>query len=197
MKVVCVGGGPGGLFFASLLKQADPRHDVTVLERNRADDTFGFGVVFSDATEEALAKADPLITEAMGRHAHRWDDIEIHYRGETLVSGGHGFSGLSRKTLLSLLHERCRAAGVRLCFGQDVRDLERHRDADLVVAADGLNSALRESFRNAFRPTVDERPNRFVWLGTTRPFPAFTFYFKADRHGLWRVHAYQIGRAHV
>jgi anthraniloyl-CoA monooxygenase len=191
MKVVCVGGGPGGLFFASLLKQADPRHDVTVLERNRADDTFGFGVVFSDATEEALAKADPLITEAMGRHAHRWDDIEIHYRGETLVSGGHGFSGLSRKTLLSLLHERCRAAGVRLCFGQDVRDLERHRDADLVVAADGLNSALRESFRNAFRPTVDERPNRFVWLGTTRPFPAFTFYFKADRHGLWRVHAYQ------
>ena len=191
MKAVCLGGGPAGLFFAALLKQADPRHDVTVLERNRPDDTFGFGVVFSDATEEALAKADPLITEAMGRHAHRWDDIEIHYRGETLVSTGHGFSGLSRRTLLGLLHERCRAAGVRLKFDSDVRDPEEFRKADLVVAADGVNSIVRERYRDSFQPNVDERPNRFVWLGTTRPFPAFTFYFKADAHGLWRVHAYQ------
>ena len=191
MKVTCLGGGPGGLFFASLLKQADPRHDVTVLERNQPDDTFGFGVVFSDATEEALAKADALITAAMGRHAHRWDDIEIHYRGETLVSTGHGFSGLSRRTLLTLLHERCRTAGVRLCFGHDVHDPERHRDADLVVAADGVHSIVRERYRDAFQPRIDERPNRFVWLGTTRPFPAFTFYFKSNEHGLWRVHAYQ------
>ena len=191
MNVTCLGGGPGGLFFASLLKQADPRHDVTVLERNQPDDTFGFGVVFSDATEEALAKADPLITEAMGRHAHRWDDIEIHYRGETLVSTGHGFSGLSRRTLLTLLHERCRDAGVRLCFGHEVHDPERRRDADLVVAADGVHSVARERYRDVFMPHVDERPNRFVWLGTTRPFPAFTFYFKPDVYGLWRVHAYQ------
>jgi len=191
VKVVCLGGGPAGLFLASLLKGADPRHDVTVLERNRPDDTFGFGVVFSDATEEALAKADPRITEAMGRHAHRWDDIEIHYRGGTLVSSGHGFSGLSRRTLLALLHERCRGAGVRLCFGHDVRDPEEFRGADLVVAADGVNSVVRERYREAFRPAVDERPNRFVWLGTDRPFPAFTFYFKSDAHGLWRVHAYQ------
>jgi len=191
VKVVCLGGGPAGLFFASLLKQADPRHDVTVLERNRPDDTFGFGVVFSDATEEALAKADPLITSAMGRHAHRWDDIEIHYSGETLTSTGHGFSGLSRRTLLSLLHERCRAAGVRLCFGHDVRDPEEHRGADLLVAADGVHSVVRERYRATFAPEIDERPNRFVWLGTTRPFPAFTFYFKSDPHGLWRVHAYQ------
>jgi len=191
LNITCLGGGPGGLFFASLVKHADPRHDVTVLERNRADDTFGFGVVFSDATEEALAKADPLITEAMGRHAHRWDDIEIHYRGETLVSTGHGFSGLSRRTLLTLLHERCRDAGVRLCFGHEVHDPERRREADLVVAADGVNSVVRERYRDVFMPQVDERPNRFVWLGTTRPFPAFTFYFKSDAHGLWRVHAYQ------
>ncbi len=191
MKVVCLGGGPAGLFFAALLKQADARHDVTVIERNRPDDTFGFGVVFSDATEEALAKADPLITEAMGRHAHRWDDIEINYRGEKLISTGHGFSGLSRRTLLGLLHERCRASGVRLCFNRDVRDPEEFRDADLVVAADGVNSLVRERYRDQFLPRVDERPNRFVWLGTTRPFPAFTFYFKADAHGLWRVHAYQ------
>ena len=191
MKVTCLGGGPGGLFFASLLKQADPRHDVTVLERNRPDDTFGFGVVFSDATEEALAKADPQITGAMGRHAHRWDDIEIHYRSETLVSTGHGFSGLSRRTLLHLLHERCLDAGVRLCFDHDVHDPSRHRDGDLVVAADGVHSIVRERYRDAFGPHVDERPNRFVWLGTTRPFPAFTFYFKSDANGLWRVHAYQ------
>ena len=191
MKTVCIGGGPAGLFFASLLKQADPRHDVTVFERNQSNDTFGFGVVFSDATEEALAKADPLITQAMGRHAHRWDDIEIHYRGETLTSTGHGFSGLSRRTLLTLLHERCRAAGVHLCFDHEVFEPERRRDADLVVAADGVNSVVRERYRDAFAPQVDERPNRFVWLGTTRPFPAFTFYFKSDAHGLWRVHAYQ------
>ena len=191
MKVVCLGGGPAGLFFAALLKQADARHDVTVLERNRPDDTFGFGVVFSDATEEALAKADPRITEAMAKHAHRWDDIEINYRGEQWVSTGHGFSGLSRRTLLGLLHERCQAAGVRVCFNHDVQDPEAHRDADLVVAADGANSRVRERYREAFRPSLDERPNRFVWLGTTRPFPAFTFYFKSDAHGLWRVHAYQ------
>lgn len=191
MKVVCLGGGPAGLFTAVLLKQADARHQVTVYERNRPDDTFGFGVVFSDATEEAIAKADPLITTAMGRHAHRWDDIEIHYRGETVVSTGHGFSGLSRQTLLNLLHERCEAAGVELVFGHEVDDFEAFGDADLVVAADGVASKVRERYKEHFRPSIDERPNRFVWLGTTRPFPAFTFYFKNDAHGLWRVHAYQ------
>ncbi|MCC7111106.1 MAG: bifunctional salicylyl-CoA 5-hydroxylase/oxidoreductase [Deltaproteobacteria bacterium] len=191
MKVVCLGGGPAGLFTAVLLKQADARHQVTVYERNRPDDTFGFGVVFSDATEEAIAKADPLITTAMGRHAHRWDDIEIHYRGETVVSTGHGFSGLSRQTLLNLLHERCEAAGVELVFGHEVDDAEAFGDADLVVAADGVASKVRERYKEHFRPSIDERPNRFVWLGTTRPFPAFTFYFKNDAHGLWRVHAYQ------
>src|SRR5262249_55649430 len=139
----------------------------------------------------ALAKADPLITQAMGRHAHRWDDIEIHYRGETLVSTGHGFSGLSRRTLLALLHDRCREAGVRLCFGHELGDLGELRSFDLVLAADGANSGVREAYREHFRPQIDERPNRFVWLGTTRPFPAFTFYFKSDPHGLWRVHAYQ------
>jgi anthraniloyl-CoA monooxygenase len=174
------------------LKKADLRHEVAVYERNRLEDTFGFGVVFSDATEEALAKADPEATAAMSAHAHRWDDIEIHYKGDVLTSTGHRFSGLSRKKLLSLLADRCRDAGVKLCFEREIPDPEAvRRDVDLVLGADGVNSVVRERYRDHFRPMVDVRPNRFVWFGTTRPFPAFTFYFKNDRHGLWRVHAYQ------
>ncbi len=191
MKVACVGGGPAGLFFALLLKKADPRHEVVVYERNRLDDTFGFGVVFSDATEEALAVADAETTSAMTAHSHRWDDIEVHYRGTVLTSTGHRFSGLSRRTLLAILAQRCRAVGVQLCFEHDVADPERVRDADLVVAADGANSLVRDRYREHFRPSLDLRPNKFVWLGTTKAFPAFTFYFKRSQHGLWRVHAYQ------
>ena len=191
MKAVAIGGGPAGLFFALLLKQADSRHEVTVFERNRLDDTFGFGVVFSDATEEALAVADAAVAAAMSERAHRWDDIEVHYRGETLTSTGHRFSGLSRAALLEILAARCRAVDVRLRFEEEVSDPEILRGADLVLAADGANSTLRERYREHFRPSVDLRPNRFVWLGTTKPFPAFTFYFKDDPNGLWRVHAYQ------
>jgi anthraniloyl-CoA monooxygenase len=190
MKVATIGGGPAGLFFALLLKKADPRHEVVVYERNRLDDTFGFGVVFSEATEEALAHADPEVTAAMTAQSHRWDDIEVHYRGETLASTGHGFSGLSRKALLKILADRCRAVGVRHCQ-REIADPEALRDADLVLAADGANSLVRDRYQEYFRPAVDVRPNRFVWLGTSKPFPAFTFYFKHDRHGLWRVHAYQ------
>jgi len=186
-----IGGGPAGLFFASLMKQADPAHEIVVHERNRLDDTFGFGVVFSDATEEALAAADPAVTAAMAAHSHRWDDIAIHYRGTTIPSTGHGFSGLSRRTLLAILADRCRGLGVDLRFQCEVTDPATLRGADLVLAADGVNSLVRERYREHFAPAVDTRPNRFVWLGTARPFPAFTFYFKRDPHGLWRVHAYQ------
>jgi anthraniloyl-CoA monooxygenase len=191
MKVACIGGGPAGLFFALLLKKRDPGHEVTVYERNRLDDTFGFGVVFSDATEAALEDADPDVIAAMGARCHRWDDIEIHYRGSVLTSTGHGFSGMSRKALLAILADRCRELGVNLCFSREIADPESLRDADLVLAADGVHSAIRERYRDTFRPRIDVRPNRFVWLGTTKPFPAFTFYFKNDAHGLWRVHAYQ------
>ncbi len=191
MKAVSIGGGPAGLFFALLLKKQDPRHEVTVYERNRLDDTFGFGVVFSDATEAALEHADPEVIATMAAHCHRWDDIEIHFKGSVLTSTGHGFSGLSRKALLSILAERCREVGVELCFSRELADPETLKDADIILAADGVSSAIRERYEAHFRPQIDIRPNKFVWLGTTKPFPAFTFYFKVDTHGLWRVHAYQ------
>jgi anthraniloyl-CoA monooxygenase len=191
VKVAVIGGGPAGLFAALLLKKDDPAREVHVYERNRLDETFGFGVVFSDATEQALAQADPEVTAAMAVSSHRWDSIEIHHAGTVHTSSGHAFSGLSRKTLLHLLADRCRALGVQLCFQREIGDPETLRDLDLVLAADGANSLVRDRYREHFGPAVDTRPNRFVWLGTAKPFPAFTFYFKSDRHGLWRVHAYQ------
>ncbi|HZE19025.1 MAG TPA: FAD-dependent monooxygenase, partial [Candidatus Angelobacter sp.] len=191
MKVAVLGGGPAGLFAALLLKKNDPKHEVHVYERNRLEETFGFGVVFSDATEQALAAADPETTAAMARASHRWDAIEIHHKGSLFTSTGHAFSGLSRKTLLHLLSSRCRDLGVKLCFQREVPDPETLRPVDLLIAADGGNSIVRERYKEHFRTTVDVRPNRFVWLGTSKPFPAFTFYFKEDAHGLWRVHAYQ------
>ena len=191
MKVNVIGGGPGGLFTALLLKKADPGRTIEVFERNRPDDTFGFGVVFSDATLDEVAEADPETHREIARRFYHWDDIHIHYRGELLRSTGHGFAGLSRRELLLLLHRRCREVGVSLRFEADVDDLDPYLDADLVIGGDGINSMVRERFADSFEPAVDVRPNRFVWLGTTRPFPAFTFYFREDEHGLWRVHAYQ------
>jgi anthraniloyl-CoA monooxygenase len=191
VKIVCVGGGPAGLYFAILMKLSDAGHDVLVIERNQPDDTFGFGVVFSDATLEEFAQADRPSYDAITRSFYHWDDIDIHYGGECLSSSGHGFSGMSRRTLLELLVDRCRELGVRLEFGTEVESLERFSDADLIVAADGVYSRIRDERPEAFGPTIDERPNQFVWLGTTKPFPAFTFYFRTDDSGMWRVHAYQ------
>jgi len=193
MRIVCVGGGPGGLYFAVLMNKADPRHQIRVVERNRPDDTFGFGVVFSDATMAGIADADSEAYRGIARHLVHWDDIDVHYRGERIRSTGHGFSGMSRHTLLRVLQEQARAAGVELCFEREISTLDDLRDADLVVAADGANSTVRRLLQDRIDTTIDQRPNRFVWLGTSKPFPAFTFYFKNDDHGLWRVHAYQYG----
>jgi anthraniloyl-CoA monooxygenase len=173
------------------MQRADPAHVITVHERNRLDDTYGFGVVFSDATLDNLAVADAETHARIIAEFAHWDDIEIHYQGQVTRSTGHGFSGLDRGRLLEILAGRCDELGVELRFESEITGLTEIDEADLVVAADGANSILREQGADGFQPSIDRRPNRFVWLGTSRPFPAFTFYFKYDGHGLWRVHAYR------
>ena len=191
MRIVSIGGGPAGLYFSLLMKKSDPTHDITVVERNRPDDTFGFGVVFSDATLEHVAEADRESHAEITSHFAHWDDIDIHYRGQVLTSAGHGFAGMSRQLLLDILQRRCAELGVRLEFQREVGDLGEYADADLVLGADGVNSLVRSRYAEHFRPEIDWRPNKFVWLGTTFPYPAFTFLFKESAHGLWRVHAYR------
>jgi len=191
VRIVCIGGGPAGLYLGILVKLVSPKHEVVVLERNRPDDTFGFGVVFSDATLGHLAAADPDSHAAITRAFARWDDIEIHVRGEVLRSTGHGFCGIERKTLLQILQARARELGVELVFEREVRSLADAGPADLIVAADGVASAVRDALAEHLQPSVDVRANKFTWLGTTRPFRAFTFLFKETPHGLFRVHAYR------
>jgi anthraniloyl-CoA monooxygenase len=194
MRIVCIGGGPAGLYFALLAKQANPRHRVTVLERNRAGDTFGWGVVFSDATLDNLREADaPTHDEIVGSFNH-WDAIDVHFGGRVVRSGGHGFCGIGRQRLLDILAGRCRALGVDIRFESEVDDDEqpaRALDADLVVAADGINSRVRTKYAGTFGPEVDLRRCRFVWLGTNKRFDAFTFAFERNEHGWFNAHAYQ------
>ena len=193
MRTVCLGGGPAGLYLALLLKKEDPAHHVTVYERNRPDDTFGFGVVFSDQTLQVLRSGDAATYDEIVDSFAHWDDIEIHYRGQLLRSTGHGFSGLSRQKLLDILQRRCREHGVELIFQRELDSaaIAAQRDADLLIGCDGVNSLVRSQYAAALRPSIDLRPNRFVWLGTSFPFSAFTFYFKENQHGLFRVHAYR------
>ena len=193
VNVAIVGAGPAGLYLSILLKRDDPGHQVTVYERNRAQDTFGFGVVFSDETLENVGEADPETNQVMAAAAARWEDIEIHYRGTVMRSTGHRFSGVERKTLLELLGRRAQSLGVAIHWQQEIRDLTDCDlpSADLIVAADGAASPIRDRLSDRFEPQLDWRRNRFAWLGSTRPFPAFTFYFKPSPAGLWRAHAYQ------
>ncbi|MFG1608951.1 bifunctional salicylyl-CoA 5-hydroxylase/oxidoreductase [Actinoplanes sp. NPDC049265] len=186
MKVAVIGGGPGGLYFAALMKQLDPSHRITVWERNAADDTFGFGVVFSDETLGGIENADTEFAGAMADRFARWTDIDIHFRGVTHTVGGQGFAAMSRQELLGLLQRRCHALGVTIHFSAPAPpDLaETH---DLVVAADGVNSATRSEH---FGLTRDERRNRYIWLGTDRVFEAFQFFIKETPWGIMQVHGY-------
>ncbi|MGW3428485.1 bifunctional salicylyl-CoA 5-hydroxylase/oxidoreductase [Streptomyces melanosporofaciens] len=191
MNIAIIGGGPGGLYFAALMKQLDPAHEITVWERNAPDDTFGFGVVFSDETLGGIENADTTIAEAMARRFARWTDIDIHYRGESHTVGGQGFAAMSRKELLRLLQERCRDLGVTLHFSTVAPDTERLRASyDLVVGADGVNSSVRAAHADVFRPSLDRRHSKYMWLGTDRVFEAFQFFVEQTEWGVMQVHGY-------
>jgi anthraniloyl-CoA monooxygenase len=191
MKVAIIGGGPAGLYAAILLKKQRPQAEITVHERNRADDTFGFGVVFSDATLDNFEKCDPPSYRRITQEFAYWDDIAVHFRGTVHRVGGNGFCGCSRRTLLLILQERARELGVTLEFESDIDDEVRFADADLIVLADGINSRFRDKHIDHFQPQVDLRSNKFAWMGSTRPLDAFTFIFKETEWGPFIAHAYQ------
>ncbi|MBV8664941.1 MAG: bifunctional salicylyl-CoA 5-hydroxylase/oxidoreductase [Burkholderiaceae bacterium] len=194
MKIVCVGGGPAGLYFALLMKKLDNCHDITVVERNRPYDTFGWGVVFSDQTLGNLVNADEASAREILQAFNHWDNIDVHFKGHVTTSGGHGFCGIGRKRLLNILQRRCEELGVRLAFETDVEDdsaLAVQYDADLVIACDGLNSRIRKRYEDSYRPSIDTRKCRFIWLGTKQLFPAFTFAFEETEYGWFQAHAYQ------
>lgn len=191
MKVTSIGGGPGGLYAAILLKLADPATDVTVLERNAPDDTFGFGVVFSAATLSELADADPVSHDRFMRACARWDPVEIRYRGARIRARGNRFAAVSRHRLLQILQQRAVELGADLRFRTQVDDVEAQRaDADLLLGADGVNSVVRRTWREAFQPRLIVEGSRYIWLGTTKRFDAFTFIFRQTRHGLFQAHIY-------
>lgn len=191
MKINCLGGGPGSMYFAILMKKSYPDAQITIYEQNKHDDTFGFGVVFSDQTMEGFRDADEPTYHAITNSFEHWDDIDIHIKGEVLKSTGHGFAGMSRVKMLILMQERCRELGIEMKFEHRIDNPEELRDCDLLYAADGVNSIARDQWSSEFKPNLDFRPNRFVWLGSDFNFSAFTFHFIESEHGLWRTHCYR------
>ena len=194
MHILCLGGGPAGLYFSLLMKRQDPSIQVTVVERNRPFDTFGWGVVLSDQTLANLQAADPDSAQLIGDAFNHWDDVEMFFKGRSVRSGGHGFCGIGRKRLLNILQDRCLELGVELVFETDVSDdqaIAAQYNADLVIACDGLNSRIRTRYAATYQPDVELRNCRFVWLGTKQTFDAFTFAFEQTEHGWFAAHAYQ------
>jgi anthraniloyl-CoA monooxygenase len=197
MRIAVIGGGPAGLYFSALAKQLGPDDEITVWERNAPDDTFGFGVVFSDETLGGIEHADERIHQRMQREFAFWDDIDVHFRGQVLTSGGHAFAAMSRQRLLQILQERCAELGVVVHFRTMAPDVEELRAShDLVIAADGVNSVVRNRYAELFRPTLETRQCRYMWLGTDKVFDAFKFYIRETPHGVMQVHGYPYDAHH-
>ena len=192
MKIACIGAGPAGLYFAISMKLRDPSHEIEIFERNAPGVTFGWGVVFSDLTVENITANDPVSASIITREFAHWDDIDVHFRGQTITSGGHGFIGIGRKRMLEILQDRARELGVALHFNAECDPADpKWRDFDLVIASDGSNSRFRDAAPEAFGVDVDVRANKFVWLGTSKVFDAFTFAFEETEHGWIWAHAYR------
>ncbi|WP_224404058.1 FAD-dependent monooxygenase [Pseudonocardia sp. ICBG1034] len=191
MRIAVAGGGPGGLFFATLVKRADPSIEVTVFERNRADDTFGFGVVFSDRTLAGIHEADPVLREALTEHGTHWDDIEVRLKGERIRCGGNGMAAVVRRTLLSLMQERASEVGAELRFATEV-SLADLGDYDLVVAADGTGSRIRDELDADLGVEIDTATAKFIWFGTDYLFDGLTFVHERSPDGVFAVHGYPI-----
>ncbi len=192
MKIACLGGGPAAVYFSILYKKAKPDAEIVIYEREKRDVTWGFGVVFSDATMDNVAAADPETYQEITDRFFHWDDIDVHYGGEVITSSGHGFAGFSRIGLLDILRTRAEGLGVDIRYEADmtVDNLPDFEDHDLVLIADGIASPFRDQYKEEFETTMEWRSNKFVWFGTTKQFDAFTFYFRENEHGLFRVHAY-------
>jgi 2-polyprenyl-6-methoxyphenol hydroxylase-like FAD-dependent oxidoreductase len=194
VRTAVLGGGPGGLFAATLIKSADAAREVVVFERNRAEDTFGFGVVFSDATLDGINSADPVLRTALDEHGVHWDAIEVQLRGERHTCRGNGMAAVERRTLLSLMQQRAVAVGVDVRFSTPMEPDELLAAGfDLVIAADGANSRLRERDADTFGPSLTTASAKFIWLGTTYPFDGLTFVHERGPHGVFAVHGYPIG----
>ncbi|MGP8120463.1 MAG: bifunctional salicylyl-CoA 5-hydroxylase/oxidoreductase [Xanthobacteraceae bacterium] len=194
MRIVCIGGGPAGLYLGLLMKQRHPEHSITVVERNKPYDTFGWGVVFSDAMMQAMRLADPESAAEIADAFNHWDDIELIFKGTRQRTTGHGFIGIGRKQLLNILQRRCEALGVELVFERETESDLEFPDADLIVASDGFNSRIRERYAASFKPDLVVRPNRYIWLGTKKLFDAFTFDFRKTEHGWFQAHIYKFDR---
>ncbi|OHV77432.1 bifunctional salicylyl-CoA 5-hydroxylase/oxidoreductase [Rhizobium sp. LCM 4573] len=191
MRIVCIGGGPAGLYFALLMKKQHPEHRISVVERNRLYDTFGWGVVFSDATMESMKTWDVESAAEIQDAFNHWDDIEVVFKGTRQRTTGHGFVGIGRKKLLNILQRRCEALGVELIFETEAESDLDFPDADLVIASDGFNSSIRNRYPEVFQPDLVVRPNRYIWLGTNKLFDAFTFDFRKTKHGWFQAHIYK------
>jgi anthraniloyl-CoA monooxygenase len=191
MRIVCIGGGPAGLYFGLLMKKLHPQHEVSVVERNRAYDTFGWGVVFSDATMENMRVWDPQTAAEIETAFNHWDDIELYFKGRRLRTTGHGFVGIGRKKLLNILQARCEELGVKLVFEREVESDLEFPDADLIIACDGVSSRIRNRYSDKFEPDMLVRPNRYIWLGTKKLYDAFTFDFRKTEHGWFQAHIYK------